>query len=127
MERLDEIHFSSTVVYGANLNSLVPHSKSLNRALDGFRRLRARYINFTVEKGYYFGLRQFVQQKMLTQNSNETLKYLEINGYPVVGLGDHHVHIEQERQTSTLNFIAELVKDKRLKAAQLLSDLVSGL
>ena len=95
--------------------------------MDGFRRLRARFINFNVERGFYFGLRQFAQQKQLTQNSNETLKFLEINGYPIVGVGNHQAHIEKERQTSTLSFIAELVKDKRLKAAQALSDLVSGL
>lgn len=44
------------MVYGANLQS-ISSSKSLSRAMDGFRRLRARFINFNVERGFYFGLR----------------------------------------------------------------------
>lgn len=57
LERLEDVHFGSTVVYGVNLNSIPSTAKSLTKALDGFRRLRARYINFSVERGYYFGLR----------------------------------------------------------------------
>ncbi len=81
LERLEDLHFASTAVYGVNMQALPQAGRNMKKALGLFRRIRARFINFSVERGYYFGLRQFSQQKMLNQNTQETLKFLEINGF----------------------------------------------